>query len=229
MDKRVFIILTLFLIVGSCKMRRQEPKPSDAFTAQGLDVSHYQGEIDWREVKKHNPDLEFVYVKSTEGKTLIDPMFLANAKGAATQGFKVGAYHFFQMTSTPTEQFNSFKRQMNKAHIDLIPMVDVEKSDGKPRKEVQDSLRVFLKLLEKEYGKKPMIYGTNRSYNELCAPEFNDYLLYIARYGKNKPIVVGPSHYAIWQYTDKGNIHGIMRPVDLCRFHDEFSIKDFLL
>ena len=49
-------------------------------------------------------------------------------------------------------------------------MVDVERDDGKPRKELQDSLQVLLNLLTDAYGKEPMIYGTNRSYNELCAP-----------------------------------------------------------
>ena len=73
-------------------------------------------------------------------------------------------------------------------------MVDVERDDGKPRKELQDSLQVLLNLLTDAYGKEPMIYGTNRSYNELCAPEFNNYLLYIGRYGENKPVVKGPSH-----------------------------------
>lgn len=197
--------------------------------AIGIDVSHHQGRINWSEVQKHSPDLLFVYIKSTEGKTLVDPMFLANVKGASAQGFKVGAFHYFRMTSSPTEQFHSFKKQMDKVQLDLIPMVDVEESDGKSRKEVQENLRVLLDLLEKEYGKKPMIYGTNRSYNKLCAPEFNDYPLYIGRYGKNKPVVTGPSHYTIWQYTDKGRIHGIPKQVDLCRFHEILSVNDIML
>ena len=204
------------------KLRRTNP-------VNGIDVSHHQGDIDWGEVKKHNPDLEFVYVKSTEGTTLVDPTFVANAKGAAAQGFKVGAFHYFRMTSSPRNQFQSFKKQMDKVKLDLIPMVDVETSDGKSREEVQKNLRILLNLLEKEYGKKPMLYGTNRSYNELCAPEFNDYPMYIGRYGKNRPVVTGPSHYTIWQYTDKGSLPGISKPVDLCRFHEDCSIKDISL
>lgn len=198
-------------------------------SAIGIDVSHHQGKIDWSEVQKHNPDLLFVYIKSTEGKTLVDPMFLVNAKGASAQGFKIGAFHYFRITSSPTEQFRNFKEQMDRVQLDLIPMVDVEEADGMSKKEVQKNLRVLLDLLEKEYGKKPMIYGTNRSYNSLCAPEFNDYPLYIGRYGKNKPVVTGPSHYTIWQYTDKGRIQGITKQVDLCRFHETLSVKDILL
>ena len=158
----------------------------------------------------------------------MDPMFLANAKGASAQGYRIGAFHYFRMTSSPRAQFRNFKRQMDKVHLDLIPMVDVEVSDGKSRREVQDSLRVLLSLLQKEYGNKPMIYGTMRSYNELCAPEFNHYLLYIGRYGDEKPIVTGPSHYTIWQYSEKGRISGFPKPVDLSLFHDEYSIKDIV-
>lgn len=195
----------------------------------GFDVSHHQGNIDWEMVRKNHPTLSFIYVKCTEGKDYVDPKFIDNAEGAYAQGYNVGAYHFFRMTSGTHEQFKNFKAQMDKVHIGLIPMVDVENGGGKPRKEIQDSLQVLLNLLEKEYGKKPMIYGTNRSYNEYCAPEFNDYPMYIGRYGKNKPVVKGPSHYTIWQYSETGSIKGIPKPVDLCRFHPRNGIKDIIL
>lgn len=133
-----------------------------------------------------------------------------------------------QRTQQPHDQFENFKAQMDAVHIDLIPMVDVERDDGKPRKELQDSLQVFLNLLETEYCKRPMIYGTNRSYNEFCAPEFNHYPLYIGRYGKNRPIVTGPSHYTIWQYTENAQIPGIPKPVDMCRMHPVYS-KEYIL
>ncbi len=136
----------------------------------GIDVSHHQGNINWGKVKQAQPRLDFVYVKCSEGKTYVDPQFIVNARGALEQGYKVGAYHYFRMTSSAHEQYRNFKTQMDKVHLDLIPMVDIEKDDNKPRKELQDSLRVLLNLLEKAYGKKPMIYGTQRSYNSYCAP-----------------------------------------------------------
>ena len=192
---------------------------------KGIDVSHHQGDIDWKMVMKAQPQLAFVYVKCTEGKSYVDPKFKVNAEGASAVGYKVGAYHYFRMTSSAHDQFENFKKQMDAVHIDLIPMVDVERDDGKPRKELQDSLQVLLDLLEKAYGKRPMIYGTNRSYNEFCAPEFNYYPLYIGRYGRNKPVVTGPSHYTIWQYTEDARIPGIPKPVDMCRMHSMISPK----
>lgn len=191
---------------------------------KGIDVSHHQGNIDWMKVRKAQPKLAFVYVKCTEGRNHVDPKFKVNAEGAAAVGYKVGAYHYFRMTSSAHEQFENFRAQMDAVHIDLVPMVDVERNDGKPRKELQDSLQVLLNLLEKAYDKMPMIYGTNRSYNEFCAPEFNHYPLYIGRYGKNKPVVRGPSHYTIWQYSERARIPGIPKPVDMCRFHPARTI-----
>lgn len=195
----------------------------------GIDVSHHQGKIIWEKVKQAQPGLEFVYVKCSEGKTYVDPNFIKNAKGALEQGYRVGAYHFFRMTSSAHEQYRNFKKQMDRVHLDLIPMVDIERDDGKPHKELQDSLRVLLNLLEKAYGKKPMIYGTQRSYNTYCAPEFNDYPLYIGKYSSSKPIVIGPSHYTIWQFSETGSIKGFAGGVDLCRFHPNKSIDDIVL
>lgn len=194
----------------------------------GIDVSHHQGNIDWKKVKKAKPRLDFVYVKCTEGKTYVDPTFVKNARGAAAQGYKVGAYHYFRMTSSAHDQFRSFKAQMDKVNLDLIPMVDVETNDKKPHKELQDSLQVLLDLLEDAYGKKPMIYGTQRSYNSYCAPEFNHYPLYIGRYGNSKPVVTGPSHYTIWQYTKDARIPGIHKPVDMCRMHPDYQ-QEFIV
>ena len=196
---------------------------------KGIDVSHHQGDIDWKKVKITRPKLAFVYVKCTEGKDYVDPNFKVNAGGAAAQGIKVGAYHYFRMKSGAHDQFRSFKAQMDAVHLDLIPMVDVERADGKSRKELQDSLSVFLSLLKDAYGKSPMIYGTNHSYNEFCAPEFNGYPLYIGRYGKDKPVITGPSHYTIWQYTEKGSIPGIPKPVDMCRMHPYYELIDIEL
>lgn len=228
----VYILLSyIAMLMTSCKCTRTEIVDEVVITNNekfGIDVSRHQGTIDWAAVKKSSPDLMFVYVKSTEGATYVDPMFSTNAAGAHAQGFKVGAYHYFRMTSSAHDQFRNLKEQIDKNVLVLIPMVDVETNDEKPRHELQDSLQVFLDLLEKEYGKKPMLYGTNHSYNEFCAPEFNSYPMYIGRYGKDAPVVKGPSHYTIWQYSEDGSIPGIPKPVDLCRFHPDCGLEDIV-
>ena len=218
----ILSIVLVCLCTGGC-----EKKANSGI--DGIDVSNHQGAVNWKKAAECLSENSFVYIKCTEGATYTDRNYKKNADGAKKQGILVGGYHYFRMTSSAHKQFENFKKALNSINLDLIPMVDVETSDGKPKKELQDSLYVFLNLLEKEYGKKPMIYGTQRSYNTYCAPKFNTYPLYIGRYGNNAPMISGPSHYTIWQYSEAGRISGIQKPVDLCRFHKRKSINDILL
>ena len=195
----------------------------------GIDVARYQGDIDWQEVSKEK--ILFVYIKATEGKTYTDPKFHQNIKGAQKAGLMVGAYHFFRMTSGAREQFNHFYSQVSKYKMDLIPMIDVEvpSKEVKSIKQVQDSLDVFINLVTQKYGKKPMIYGTQRSYNTYCAPKYNNLHLYIGRYNTKGPEINGKGSYTIWQYSEHGKINGIPKAVDLCRFRKGYGIKDIKL
>ena len=190
----------------------------------GIDVSHHQHKIDWSQVAKD--DVDFVYIKATEGATYVDPCFHYNMKGASDAGLLVGAYHYFRMTSSATEQFRNFKKTLKGYVMSLVPMIDVETSDGRPVKELQDSLNVFIKLIKEEYGCPPMIYGTQRSYNTYCATAYNNYHLYIGRYGPNAPVIKGPGTYSIWQYTENAIVKGIPKPVDMCRFNPKYTLLD---
>lgn len=146
-----------------------------------------------------------------------------NNTEARKNGFKVGSYHYLRNTSATVDQFHNFISVAKKELQDLIPMVDVEESVSK------DSIRLFCKLVEDYYGKKPVIYGTNRSYNSFCAPDFNDYILMIGRYGNNRPFIKGSGHYDIWQFSEKGRIPGIPKAVDLDRIHPDFDVLDLYL
>lgn len=190
----------------------------------GIDISHHQGRIVWTEVAKEN--IDFVYIKATEGATYVDPCFHYNMKGATDAGFYVGAYHYFRMTSSAKEQFYNFKKTLDGYTMSLVPMIDVETSDGKPVKELQDSLNVFIKLIKDEYGCPPMIYGTQRSYNTYCAPAYNNYHLYVGRYGPDAPVIKGTGTYSIWQYTENAIVKGIPKPVDMCRFNPKYTLRD---
>ena len=224
----ITIMLMAILAIGSCSTHTDRVMKPDA-KFSGIDVSHHQGKINWDKVSKTYPQIEFVYIKCTEGATYTDNTCYHNASEAKANGIKVGCYHYFRMKSSPEKQFENFKASMDRINPDLIPMIDVETSDGFQTNEVRKNLRRLIELIEKEYGCKPMIYGTNRSYNELCAPEFNNLPLYIGRYGDDKPVVKGHSHYNIWQYSDKAVLKGIEKPADVCRFHPDNSIEDFLL
>lgn len=206
----IFIFLGLLI---SCAISAQ--------TLNGIDVSHHQGNIEWGKVPAG--EIGFVYIKATEGATYTDPKFHYNMKGAAKAGLKVGAYHYFRMTSSAVDQFENFKRALKGYKMDLVPMIDVETSDGRPVHELQDSLDMFISKVRSEYGCVPMIYGTQRSYNTYCAPRYNKYHLYIGRYGPDSPEIKGKGTYTIWQYTETATVLGIPKPVDMCRFNPKYT------
>jgi lysozyme len=211
--KKLVAVFALFLAVSSVCAQ-----------VKGIDVSHYQKNIDWEKVA--NAGVDFVYIKATEGATYVDPMFKKNIEGAKKAKILVGVYHFFRMTSTPEKQFENFKKAMKGYEMDLVPMIDVEVSEKYNTKEVRKNLDKFIALIKEEYGVPPMIYGTQRSYNTHCAPKYNKYHLYIGRYGSNPPVIKGEGTYTIWQYTETGRIDGITECVDICRFNPKYGIED---
>ena len=198
------------------------PKPTPAKPLskyQGIDVSNHQGRIDWSLVSK-DENIKFVYIKASEGATYTDKSYTYNITEARKNGLKCGSYHYLRNTSRIAAQFENFKATAKKDMQDLIPMVDVEEKVHK------DSIKLFCSLVEAYYGKRPAIYGTNRSYNTYCAPDFNDYILMIGRYGKKKPIIKGKGRYSIWQYSERGRIDGIKKAVDLDRIHPDFDLSE---
>ena len=76
---------------------------------EGIDVSHYQGEIDWQEVVR-NEQISYVYIKATEGASLVDEYYLQNLEGARRVGLSVGSYHFYRPTIDWQIQFDNSER-----------------------------------------------------------------------------------------------------------------------
>ncbi|MBO7255543.1 MAG: glycosyl hydrolase family 25 [Paludibacteraceae bacterium] len=239
MKKIIFTILLIVCLLASFAFVKKGEKETSTNVIEktsvscssynGIDVSHYQGTIDWEKVAE-NKQIQFVYLKATEGKTYVDRTYAYNLRQARKFGLKVGSYHYFRMTSSPKQQFENFKKTAPKEKQDLIPMIDVETGDKKSKAEVQKALKEFVKLLTDYYGTEPMFYGTMRSCNTWLAPEFNNYKYYVGRYGNNQPQINGKNgKYIIWQYSEKGSIKGIPKYVDLCRFAKCVSIDDIAL
>ena len=195
----------------------------------GIDVSYYQGRIDWAEVAKDS--VKFAYIKATEGTTIVDPSFTRNVQGAREAGIPVGAYHFFRMTSGAREQYNKFRAVVKKYNMDLIPMLDIEDCNGRSTKAMQDSVAVFVELVKRDFKVSPLIYTCESFYNDNCAPKYNNYHLYLAKYYsyEEPKIKVGTGTYTLWQYTDRGQINGILHSVDLCKFNTKYSLDHIRL
>ena len=221
----VFIILTLsalflLLFVSSCSSK------TTMGYGDGIDISHHQGNIDWKAVSRHK-NLKFVYIKATEGGTYLDPKYEHNIKKARRRGMKVGSYHFMRTTSSVWHQFINFMAHVDPKKQDLIPMIDVEECKNWTSEQLADSVNLLSQLIEKVYKQKPIIYTGQHFFNQLLAKRLNKHPLWIARYSKTPPTVSAP--YIIWQFTEKAQIPGIPTPVDLNIFMQGGKLKHLKL
>jgi len=228
-----FVVLWSYLSPSTWRMFKSwvgVERVSPTGDYHGIDVSKHQGKIDWEQVASDS-NIQFVYIKATEGRTLVDKRYRYNISEARKAGLKVGSYHFFTTRRSAQEQFENFCRHVRHSEQDLIPMVDVEESGcrGASRALLQERLGEFMRLVREEYGKYPLLYSQYRFYNEKLAPEFNKYFIFMARYGKAEPKLHGTGRHNIWQYTERGRVKGIKGHVDLDRFVNGTDIRDIEL
>ena len=191
----------------------------------GIDVSDYQKYIDWGDVS-FDPNIQFAYIKATEGATHKQHLYHKNLENARKNGVKVGSYHFMRTTTTVKAQFNNFISMVKPEEQDLIPVLDIETNLGWTKEQLRDSVMEFAQLIEHYYGCKPMIYTGSSFFNNILGETFADYPLFIARYSQSEPLLNFGAKWILWQYNERGNIDGIDTYVDLNRFNKGCSIKD---
>lgn len=195
----------------------------------GIDVSSYQKDIDWRATAK-DKNIKFVYVKATEGATYRSRHYQYNIENARQYGIHVGAYHFFRPNVPVEKQFRNFTTVVKKEDQDLIPLIDVEvRGNNLTVRALVDSVLAFADKLEDYYGCKPMIYTGHAFYNSYLSGKISGYPLFIARYSKVEPRLTGGANWVLWQFSEKGVIAGIDHAVDLCRFNKGCGLKDILI
>lgn len=149
----IFFVAVCILLFSSCASSRI----SDA-GYNGIDVSHYQGNIDWGKVAS-NRNVEFVYIKASEGANFKDKYRATNASSAHKQKLKVGFYHFFRANATGTEQFNNFASAVGDLPCDLIPVLDIEiEPKASEKVKFESGIKTFCKLCRKYFGTNPIIY-----------------------------------------------------------------------
>lgn len=189
----------------------------EGYEIHGIDVSHYQGEIDWDQLKNsmiQGSPLRFVMIKATEGSNRLDENFNNNFYNARENGFLRGAYHFWSNKSSAREQAYYFLKQVHLEDGDLPPVLDVEhKPANKSVEEFQTDVLTWLHIVEDKYHVKPIIY-TYYNFKDayLGAPVFDDYPYWIAHYYVDKVKYKGA--WKFWQHTDAGKLPGIKGYVD---------------
>jgi len=154
------------------------------FSVHGVDVSHYQAEINWYEVAAEG--IDFGFVKATEGETISDALFCQNWVGMENAGIIRGAYHFFRPGTSAIAQAQHFIQKVDLKYGDLPPVLDVEVLDDVNKDVMVARLKIWLEIVEAAYGVRPIIYTNMKYYNQYLAEDFADYTLWIARYNAKK-------------------------------------------
>ena len=179
----------------------------DQWEIFGVDVSSYQGEVDWSALAEQGVD--FAFVKATEGSMLQDRQFADNWAGARAVGVTVGAYHFLSYDSPGQTQADNFISAVPVSEGALPPVIDIEfygeYLEHPPEKEqVRAILDPLLERLEQHYGVKPILYVTYRSYYRYLAGGYGDYPIWCSS-PAIFPLVPG---WQFWQYSHTGELEG---------------------
>lgn len=178
------------------------------YPIHGVDVSHYQGEIDWEVLAAQ--DIQFAYMKATEGSSHVDECFAENYREAQQTGLRVGAYHFFSFDSPGATQAKHFIETVEAFDGMLPPVVDVEfygnkEADPPDPEEVRTQLQTYLDAVEEAYGLCPVIYATYESWELYIENQFDDYPLWIRDIWKRPETSID---WTFWQYTNRGRLKG---------------------
>lgn len=182
----------------------------EEYPVRGVDVSAYQGEIDWQTLSGEG--IDFAFIKATEGSGFTDRHFAGNLKGACESGLRVGAYHFFSYDSGGISQAENFISAVPEYDGMLPPVIDVEfygdKEKNPPDKAaVRAELDMLLKTLEEHYGLKPVLYATQKSYNLYISDGYEDYDIWI-RDVITAPRLSDGREWTFWQYTNRARLDG---------------------
>ena len=120
----VLLAAVVFSVLVGTKVIRINTLLAVGYPVHGIDVSHYQGEIDWAAMKQQGMD--FAYIKATEGSAHEDECFDKNWEQAKAAGMLRGAYHFFSFESEGKKQAEHFIKKVGDLKGSLIPVIDVE-------------------------------------------------------------------------------------------------------
>ncbi len=208
----IFYITILFIII-----------PKNAQALNGIDVSEFQGNIDFNAVK--NDGIDIVYIRSSASFSYVDSQFKNNYEKAKNANLKIGFYHY--VTARTKEEAETqarfFASVIKNTSPDCLLAMDFERFPDLTKEEINSISLAFLSTLEEVTSKKALIYSdAYNADNTFNAELFKDYPLWVAQYEVAKPETKIP--YIGWQYTDKGRVSGIEGNVD----RDEFDASIFL-
>ncbi|MFA4945159.1 MAG: glycoside hydrolase family 25 protein [Lentisphaeria bacterium] len=191
----------------------------------GLDVSHWQGVIDWPAVA--GSGVRFAIVKATEGEAHVDKRFAANWRGAGDSGLVRGAYHYYRPERDPVKQARHFAATVGPlGPLDLPLVLDVEERGpaGVRLADRISRLRACIGEVRARSGRDPIIYTGPAFWRSEYgnADEFAGLPLWIAHYTRDPAPATPPGWaWTFWQWTNAGRVPGLRGDCDLNWYRDD--------
>jgi lysozyme len=194
---------------------------SDQALLAGIDVSHFQGEVDWAGVA--GTGVRFAFIKATEGLDDVDPRFAQNWQGSRAAGLLRGAYHFLHPNLDGRQQAAHFLSVVTLDDDALPPALDVEVTDGVDRATLGTCIESWLGAVEAALGCKPVIYADPWFWRDQVGADLGAYPLWLACYAAQPEIPAGWQSWTFWQHSQSGAVDGIAGAVDLdfCRLSEQ--------
>lgn len=197
-----------------------------ASTYQGIDVSVWQGDIDFSRVKADGKEL--VYIRAGYGLTE-DSYFRINASNAKDAGLKIGFYLYVTARNLEQaqEQADYFAKLISEYAYDCRPAIDFESYGALSRQEIIDIAVCFAERLNEKTGEVPLFYTDASGAADRWGDRLVNYPLWVADYGVSSPYSIGSwSEWAGFQYADNGRVSGISGKVDLNDFTDMVLLQE---
>ena len=197
--------------------------------AIGLDISEYQGKIDWDLVDnlENEYPIEFVFIRATAGNDREDGQFEKNWLSAKKRKMIRGAYHYYRPNENSLEQAKLFIKTVRLKKGDLPPVLDIEKlPKGQSLDSLKIGLRRWLNAVEVHYKVKPIIYTGEKYYDDFLKEDFSDYLFWIANYNFYREKI--EEDWLFWQFTEKASVSGIKGNVDVNIFNGDVEQLRFI-
>jgi lysozyme len=198
---------------------QQEQPVTDDFPIHGIDVSKYQGGIDWPAAAKGG--VRFAYLKATEGGDRKDDRFQANWDGARAAGIPTGAYHFYYFCRPVEDQIAWFKTHVPPAADALPPVLDMEWNPDSPTckkrppaDQIRREMNAFLSEMEAFYGKKPIVYTTVDFHRDVLPGHLGHHRFWLRSVASHPSKKYGDRRWTFWQYTATGSVPGVSGKVD---------------
>ena len=201
--------------------------PSSSNIYDGIDVSGWQGNIDYSEVASSG--IEIVYMKASEGTSFVDPYFNQNYTNAKANGLKVGFYHYLtaRSNSEAVAQANFFVSTISGMTPDCRLAMDFESFGNLSAEEINEIGLTFMQTVENLSGKEMVIYSDTSNASNIFGGGLTNYPLWVAQYEVEEPTPNGNwNSWVGWQYTDAGEISGINGYVDRDRFTDGILLNE---